>query len=163
MLSRKASMILVIILPPILLVMSWSFGLASDQYKQRDDVINTALALALIFTGAIWLGAIAGLLSPRKSAAPSLRLVMHDDAYLRFEDGTIVTENEWHKLPWEGASFITYEHGRHIDCGPKVYRYYLRMKGVPAQLAGEYEVTGFKPGTIYVLSPEGIQKLEPGG
>lgn len=163
MLSRKTSMILVIILPPILVMMSWGFGFTSDQYKQRDDVINTALALVLIFVGALWLGAIDGLLSSRKLAAPSLRLVMHEDAYLRFEDGTTVTENEWHELPWDGASFITYEHGRHIDCGPKVYRAYFRMKGVPEQYTGEYEITGFKPGTTYVLSPQGIQKMEPEG
>lgn len=154
-------MILVIILPPIFAMMFWGFGFASDQYSQRDDVISTALALVVIVTGALCLGAIDGLLSSRKSATPSLRLVMHEDAYLRLEDDTIVTENEWHKLPWEGASFITYEHGRHIDCGPKVYRYYLRMKGVPEQFAGEFEITGFKPGTIYVLSPAGIQKTEP--
>lgn len=160
MFSRKVSLILVVILPLILAAMFWGFGLGSDQYKQRGDVANTTLALLVIVTAALWLGAIDGLLTSRKLATPSLRLIMHDDAYLRFEDGSIVTENEWHKLPWEGASFITYENGRHIDCGPKVYRAYLRMKGVPAQFAGEFEMTGFKPGTIYVLSPKGIQ-MEP--
>lgn len=161
MLSRKASMILVIVLPLIFILVFWCFGLGSDQYKQRGDVANTTLALTLIVIGALFLSAIEGLLSSRKSATPSLRLIMHEDAYFRFEDGTIVTENEWHELPWEGASFQAYERGRHIDCGPKVYRQYLRMKGVPEQYAGEFEVTGFKPGAIYILSPQGIQKLEP--
>lgn len=159
MFSRKVSMVLLIILPPIFAVMFWGFGFGSDQYKQRDDLANAASALVLIVLFALFLGAIDGLLSSRKSATSSLRLIMHDDAYFRLEDGTVVIENEWHKLPWEGASFMAYERGRHIDCGPKVYQQYLRMKGVSDQYTSEFEVTGFKPGTVYILSPEGIKQM----
>ena len=83
-----------------------------------------------------------------------IRLIVNANYDFEFEDGTRVTEDAWHDLPW-GTRFSVYEVGKHIDCGPKVYRTYISFENLP----GKFEATNFDSGTIYVLSPEGAKEL----
>lgn len=94
---------------------------------------------------------------PETEEIQEVRLTVTEGGEFMREDGSMVVDHERYELPW-GGSFETYEHSRSVDCGPRVYRTFIRLTNA----SREFEVMCFKPGTVYVISPQGVKQLEEG-
>ena len=92
---------------------------------------------------------------PETEEIQEVRLTVTEGGEFMRDDGSMVVDHQRYELPW-GGTFETYEHSRQVDCGPRVYRTFIRLSNV----TGEFEAMCFDPGTAYVISPEGVKQME---
>lgn len=88
-----------------------------------------------------------------------IELVVGNDYELRMPGGRIV-DLDWEMLPWGGEVCLSRTERQQYALGEGIESWTLVLQNSPSDI--HYQDMGsFDPGQIYILSPQGIQKMEP--
>jgi hypothetical protein len=95
---------------------------------------------------------------PEHQEICEIQLVIGDDSELRMPSGRAIG-SDWEMLPWGGQVCLTRTERGQYALGGGVESWTLILRNSPSDLHHQ-DMGYFETGQIYIVSPQGIQKLE---